>query len=160
MYPCAIGPPKGLSALARSTSTWIHWWSPVASAKRFTASWVTSYQSLVPSSWPTRPGSSAMVVVVVMPRYCQPGRSGRSAVEDVVGEADLRAGDAGGERREHLGPLGGVVVRRLPRGEGGLGAVVRDGPGGGLPPPGGGGEQQPEAVTPAHRGPRPGTRRG
>ena len=32
----------------------------------FTASWVTSYQSLVPSSVPTSPGSSARVVVVVM----------------------------------------------------------------------------------------------
>jgi hypothetical protein len=36
-YPCAIGPPNGLD-LARSGSTWIHWWSPVASAKRFTLS--------------------------------------------------------------------------------------------------------------------------
>src|SRR4051812_46600425 len=72
MNPCAIGPPYGLSALARSTSTWIHWWSPVASANRLTASWVTSCQSLVPSSWPTRPGSSAIVVVVLMPRSCQP----------------------------------------------------------------------------------------
>src|SRR5690348_6784882 len=61
-----MGPPKGLSFLARSTSTWIHWWSPVASATRSTASCVTSYQSLLPSSWPVRPGSSAMVVVVVM----------------------------------------------------------------------------------------------
>src|SRR5829696_3962519 len=65
-YPWAIGPPNGLSFFARSTSTWIHWWSPVASANLFTCSWVTSYQSLVPSSVPTRPGSSAMVVVVVV----------------------------------------------------------------------------------------------
>src|SRR5215207_10684469 len=61
-----MGPPKGLSALARSTSTWIHWWSPVASANRSTCSWVTSCQSLLPSSVPTSPGTSAMVVVVVM----------------------------------------------------------------------------------------------
>src|ERR671912_1295607 len=61
-----MGPPKGLSALARSTSTWIHWWSPVASANWFTCSWVTSCQSLLPSSVPTSPGTSAMVVVVVM----------------------------------------------------------------------------------------------
>ena len=26
--PCAIVVPNGLSVLARSTSTWIHWWSP------------------------------------------------------------------------------------------------------------------------------------
>ena len=31
--------PKG-PLLARSGSTWIHWWSSVASAKRFTRSWV------------------------------------------------------------------------------------------------------------------------
>ena len=29
-YPCAMVPPKGPAA-ARSGSTWIHWWSPVAS---------------------------------------------------------------------------------------------------------------------------------
>src|SRR3954452_23228213 len=86
MNPCAIGPPYGLSALARSTSTWIHWWSPVASAKRLTASWVTSYQSLVPSSWPTRPGSSAMVVVVVMRRSCP--AAAFPASEDVVHRPD------------------------------------------------------------------------
>src|SRR4051795_12052743 len=76
MNPCAIGPPKGLCALARSTSTWIHWWSPVASAKRLTLSWVISNQSLVPSSVPMRPGSSAIVVVVVMLRRSSGGRAG------------------------------------------------------------------------------------
>ena len=30
--PCATGPPNGDSRLQRSTSTWIHWWSEVASA--------------------------------------------------------------------------------------------------------------------------------
>jgi hypothetical protein len=52
--------------LARSTSTWIHWWSSVASAKVLTRSWVTSNQSLVPSWVPFREGSSAMVVVVLV----------------------------------------------------------------------------------------------
>src|SRR5689334_15460813 len=65
-----MGPPKGLSFFARSTSMWIHWWSPVASANRFTLSCGTSRQSLVPSSLPTRFGSSARVVVVVMSRSC------------------------------------------------------------------------------------------
>src|SRR5436305_6801104 len=113
MNPCAIGPPNGLSALARSTSTWIHWWSPVASAKRFTASWVTSYQSLVPSSWPTRPGSSAMVVVVVMPRSCQPGRRRSSRGQDDVHQPDLHARDAGREGLERPGPLVRGVVDLL-----------------------------------------------
>ena len=45
-YPWAMGPPKGLSAFARSASMWIHWWSPVASANRFTRSWVISIHSL------------------------------------------------------------------------------------------------------------------
>src|SRR5271156_6502630 len=53
-----MGPP--ISRLARSTSTWIHWWSPVASAKVLTRSWVTSSQSDTPTSVPTRRGSSAI----------------------------------------------------------------------------------------------------
>src|SRR4029079_9471214 len=65
--------------------------------------------------------------------------------------ADLRAGDAGGEGREHLGPLGGVVVGRLRRGEGDLVAVVRDAAGEGLPLVVGEREQQPEDVPLAHR---------
>ncbi len=48
----AIGPPNGPSA-ACCGSTRIHWWSPVASANWFTASWVISYQSLRLSSSPT-----------------------------------------------------------------------------------------------------------
>src|SRR5436190_21995126 len=51
-------PPNGPDA-ARSTSTWIHWWSPVASAKAFTRPWSTSSHSLLPSSWPLRPVSSS-----------------------------------------------------------------------------------------------------
>ena len=44
---------------ARSTSTWIHWWSPVASANRSTRSWSISSQSLVPSSSPAAAASSS-----------------------------------------------------------------------------------------------------
>src|SRR4051795_8368013 len=106
MNPCAIGPPNGLSAFARSTSTWIHWWSFVASANWLTASWVTSYQSLVPSSWPTRPGSSAMVVVVVMPAILPARPAELSAGEDVVDEPDLHPRDAGREALERPRPLG------------------------------------------------------
>ena len=60
-----MGPPKGLSAVARSTSTWIHWWSPVASAKRSTRSWVISIQSVHPRWLPAAPRSSSRVAKVV-----------------------------------------------------------------------------------------------
>ncbi len=64
--PCPIGPPNGDSAVARSGSTWIHWWSLVASANVFTRSWVTSNHSLTPSCCPLSEGSSARVVVVLL----------------------------------------------------------------------------------------------
>ena len=63
--PWAIGPPNGLSAFARSTSTWIHWWSPEISAKPLIISWVTVRQSLGPTVSPTRPCSSSMPLMVV-----------------------------------------------------------------------------------------------
>ena len=44
-------PPNG-PALALSWSTWIHWWSSVASANLSTRSWVISTQSEVPISSP------------------------------------------------------------------------------------------------------------
>src|SRR3712207_2333133 len=54
-------PPNG-PALARSTSTWIHWSSPVVSAKASTRAWVTSSQSLLPSTSPTAAVSSSIDV--------------------------------------------------------------------------------------------------
>ena len=59
-------PPNGPAA-ACSTSTWIHWWSPVASANWSTRSWVISTHSLVPSSSPTAAASSSNVVNTRMP---------------------------------------------------------------------------------------------
>ena len=56
-------PPNG-PASARSSSTWIHWWSSVASANRLTRSWVISSQSVVPISVPTAASSSARSVKV------------------------------------------------------------------------------------------------
>src|SRR3990170_5173642 len=44
--------PKG-PPFARSGSTWIHWWSPVASANRSICSWVTVCQSEKPRWVPT-----------------------------------------------------------------------------------------------------------
>src|SRR5207245_181328 len=45
--------PPGISFLARSTPTWIHWWSPVASANLSIIAWVTVSHSDGPSSLPT-----------------------------------------------------------------------------------------------------------
>src|SRR5919112_1475725 len=59
-------PPNGVS-LARSGSTWIHWKSSVASANASTRSWVTSCQSLTPSSSPILALSSSGPVMVSMP---------------------------------------------------------------------------------------------
>src|SRR6476661_7519526 len=171
-------PPNGPS-FARSTSTWIHWWSPVASAKRFTASCVISNQSLLPSSVPVSPGSSAMVVVVVMAGSCQAARYGaragahhrplnrrdpqsdgfwasvvqrpRSAGGDVLDEPDLHRGDALREGLEGGGPLGGGVVGHLHLLEGGDVAFVGHRPGEGLVLVVGQGEQQPEPELLAHR---------
>ena len=46
----------------------------------FTASWVTSNHSLLPSSVPTSPGSSLIVVVVVMPAFLRGRRGQCSAI--------------------------------------------------------------------------------
>src|ERR687886_1887168 len=60
-----MGPPKGLSRFARSTSTWIHWWSWVASANLSTWSWVISTHSLWPRCWPTFASTPSMPSTVV-----------------------------------------------------------------------------------------------
>src|SRR5436190_20457681 len=57
--PCAMVLPPGISALARSWSTWIHCSSQVASANLLMRSCVTSIQSLMPTSAPTAAFSSA-----------------------------------------------------------------------------------------------------
>ena len=59
--PWATGPPKGLSARARATSTWIHWWSPVTSAKPSMRSWPTVTGAEAPKSWPTKSPSVAVL---------------------------------------------------------------------------------------------------
>src|SRR6478735_2437243 len=46
-YPWAMVVPNG-PALPRSGSTWIHWWSSVASANRSTCRWVMARHSPVP----------------------------------------------------------------------------------------------------------------
>src|SRR5256885_11870889 len=72
-YPWATVVPNGPFAAA-SGSTWIHWWSPVASAKRSICSCVISCQSLVPSSRSPDCSSSAIVSVVVISSSSLPHR--------------------------------------------------------------------------------------
>src|SRR3954469_8916425 len=67
-----MAPPNG-PRLARSTSTWIHWWSPVASANASTRCWVTSSHSVVPRSPRTAADTSATVVKLRMARNLSPG---------------------------------------------------------------------------------------
>ncbi len=57
--------PKGPAAAA-STSTWIHWWSRVASAKESIRAWSISSHSLVPISEPAAAATSSRLVKVRM----------------------------------------------------------------------------------------------
>src|SRR5713226_7202563 len=72
-YPCATVVPNGPFAAA-SGSTWIHWWSPVASAKRLICFCVISCHSLVPSSRSPECSSSAIVSLVVISSSSLPHR--------------------------------------------------------------------------------------
>src|SRR5438067_635232 len=65
-YPCAMGAPKGDSRRARSRSTWIHWWSPVASAKRTMSSNAIVRQSDLPISLPARASRPAIPSITVL----------------------------------------------------------------------------------------------
>ena len=72
--PCAMVPPKGDSRFARSTSTWIHWWSSVASAKPSTRCWSMVSQSLAPISRPTQPCSASMLSMTCTGDSCNRAR--------------------------------------------------------------------------------------
>src|SRR4051812_9902261 len=117
--PCATVFPNGPSAAA-SGSTWIHWWSSVASAKVSTRFWSTVTQGLVPRSSPTAPRSSSTSANTRM------GSSSRLALQvggEFLGLPDQRhpLGGCAGERRdvdrgdagggEGLQPLGDVGAR-------------------------------------------------
>src|SRR5579862_4488018 len=79
-YPWAMVPPNGPAA-ARSGSTWIHWWSPVASANRSTCAWSITCQSDQPRCVPASAFNSSMVeTVVVMAPTLGPG-PGRASLE-------------------------------------------------------------------------------
>src|SRR3989338_3363160 len=79
--------PPGISRRARSTSTWIHWWSPVASANLSIAAWSTTIQSDGPSSRPTccsRSLGYSTVSVVAMRAILPPRRRGPADVDAVL----------------------------------------------------------------------------
>ena len=57
--PWAMVEPNGPAA-ARSPSTWIHWWSSVASAKASIRSWVIVVHSPTPMDDPTMDRKSSM----------------------------------------------------------------------------------------------------
>ena len=52
--PCAMVPPNGVSRAARSGSTWMNWWSSVASANWSIIVCETTRQGETPTSLPTR----------------------------------------------------------------------------------------------------------
>src|SRR3954467_11940866 len=101
-YPCATVPPNGPFA-ARCGSTWIHWWSPVASANRFTRSCVISCQELLPSCLPASVGRSVAATRI-------------AAVVSSLGKFGLpvpvaeRVPDVRQEARRHHAVEGPVVV--------------------------------------------------
>src|SRR5207302_1797019 len=61
-----MGAPNGDSRRARSRSTWIHWWSPVASANRTMSSNAIVRHSDLPSSLPTSASSPGIPSITVL----------------------------------------------------------------------------------------------
>src|SRR3954469_25581661 len=137
-----IVPPNGVS-FARSTSTWIHWWSPVTSANVSTSFWVTSCQSEVPSVSPSACLSSSSPVIVRMGghhtslrgRPAPVVRHPRAALPRLLlcpGQGQGRRG-AAGQRAARLGQPGAVVRAEVPAARGrhvlraGVGGLPRGG---------------------------------
>src|ERR687895_662252 len=106
-------PPNGLS-FARSGSTWIHWWSAVASANWFTACWVISYRSLRPSSWPigrARTPSIPLATTAAISVSSQVERGRHEVLQLVLQRAGEQVADrlrSPAARSELLGDLRGV----------------------------------------------------
>src|SRR6266850_1608787 len=115
--------------LARSRSTWIHWWSPVASAKRLICSWSIVCQSLCPRCFPTMPGRSARAMAVASLLLI--GDPCRSVVQGPAGHRG-----AAPDRLDHVGQDEQLRPFSVGRGPGGglheeMGAAA-----GGYPPDG------------------------
>src|SRR4051812_1075241 len=91
--PCAIGAPNG-PVLARSTSTWIHWLSSVASANFWIWSWVMVTHPVVPRSAALPPAAAAsrrawgLSKSVVMSRRCIKRDGRRAQMHGVVSAAN------------------------------------------------------------------------
>src|SRR5580698_1057564 len=95
--------PKG-PPLARSGSTWIHWWSSVASANRFTRAWSTANQSDQPKCCPVRAwNSSALRTVVAMSTTLRAAASVEpdALVLPALGVEEQPQEDHGEEQREN-----------------------------------------------------------
>src|SRR2546425_3066873 len=97
-FPCATVVPNGLSALARSTSTWIHWSSPLRRANASMSSWVTWRHPLGPISRPrsSRSPSPPFGVACAMraegyPRTKRGGPEGPPLISTETGELGLPA---------------------------------------------------------------------
>src|SRR5258708_28252753 len=139
-------PPKG-PAFARSASTWIHWWSAVASAKLSIRSCVISSHSVGPNWSPTAPSRSLgepYVVLVIAPA-CHHGTQNVACYVAAVLRRETRHG--GSER------LGRAGDRR------GFGAPAGKRPAPGRPRPRGRGPRQKTPTAPRARRPAPGSGR-
>ena len=100
---------------ARSGSTWIHWWSPVASANALIRSWETSSQSLGASSSPMEALRSSMPVNVRIGRTYRSARPPRrvgARSSPQATESPLGAG--GGGRGVRLRVCGRARPLRAP----------------------------------------------
>src|SRR5580692_2766563 len=93
--PCAMVLPPGSECFARSWSTWIHCSSQVASANLLMRSWVTSIQSLTPTSVPTADLISSNPLNTRM--YASSGSASDLHFRDFVRDSEL-----GRRHRDHL----------------------------------------------------------
>src|SRR5690606_20812776 len=104
-----MGPPNG-PCLARSTLTWIHWWSWVASANWLTCSCVMVNQSLVPSFSPLAASTSSLLLKT---RTGPPRTSGSWQVHELSDALSVPFGRPEGQLRR-LRPAQVQVGRMLP----------------------------------------------
>src|SRR4051812_12901173 len=122
-------------AAAFSGSTWIHWWSSVASANRSICCCVTVCQGLYPRCVPTAFSSSPMPLKTFMGAPVPVGlgegggapRSVARAARDIEDLAGDEAGPLTGEERHRVGDVlgpAGAAEWDL-RGDGGLELLER-----------------------------------
>src|SRR3954470_21451099 len=112
-YPCPMVLPNG-PFLARSTSTWIHWWSSVASANWLIRSCVIVSQSVVPRSVPAAVSSASGDAnrVAIQPFYHRGNSGARPPVGAHHDDFPARAGTRGTGSEAHSGISGRRGRRR------------------------------------------------